>query len=79
LQRSDPNRIRDGRAAVVLRGGSRVPLSASEGVYDVALDVRSAAELPDRVEFTLAGERRSVPVPGATEDVLTMRCRGLGR
>ena len=66
-------------AAVVLRDGSRVPLSAPEGVYDVALDVQTAAELPDHVEFTVAGERRSVPVPGATEEVLTMRCRGRGR
>jgi len=61
-------------AAVTLRNGSRLPLLTSEGVYDVALDVRSAAELPDRVEFTLAGERRSVAVPGATDDVLTVRC-----
>ena len=66
-------------AAVVLRSGSQVPLRASEGVYDVALDVRSADDLPDHVEFTVAGERRSVPVPGATEDVLTMRCGGPGR
>jgi hypothetical protein len=62
-------------AAVVLRGGSRVPLRAIESVYDVALDVRSASGLPDRVEFTVAGELRSVAVPGASEDVLTMRCR----
>jgi hypothetical protein len=61
-------------AAVVLRSGERVPLSTSEGVYDAAFDPQSAAELPDHVEFTVAGGRRITPLPGMTDDVLTVRC-----
>lgn len=61
-------------ATLVLRSGARLPLHAIDGVYDVVLEPESAAELPDRVEFTVAGELRTVAVPGSTDDVLTTRC-----
>src|SRR3712207_7532692 len=54
---------------------SRMPLRVIDGIYDVALDLRSAADLPVSVEFMLAGSPRSVPVPRSEEHTSELQSR----
>ncbi len=62
-----------GHVAVVRRNGEVIETSVPENVYAVMVDAGTADALPSHIRFVLDGEERVIAVPGADEEVLTLR------
>jgi len=63
-------------AGVILRNGKRIDLSVIDNAYELVLSPATADELPAKVVFRIGTARQEVPVPGADDEILTLRCAG---